>query len=201
MSRHWSTRGRALLQCCCTNTHPVCFPGFDLGELHDLFPEIKETGRSVAFHNEVQSIVDRNVARFKAERRHGPDTHALSRPAAAESVANVAVFELALDTGVGAHIVQSALSCGLVQSAAYRVLGARVSAETCVQYLVFTNDDGLAQGARLKQPPIRSVEECEALWERCEQAMSSLSHPITWFGRSRGKPTRICSQQAPGSQV
>ena len=147
--------------------HPVRFPGFDLGELHDLFPVIAETGLSVAFHNEVQTIIDRNVARIKAERRNGPDTHALSRPAAAESVANAAVFELALDTGVRAHIVHSTLARGFDQAAAYRELGARVSAETCVQYLVFSNDDVLEQGARLKQqPPIRSVEEREALWER-----------------------------------
>ena len=41
----------------------------------------------------------------------------------------------------------------------------RVSAETCVQYLVFDEDDVLRLGARLKQnPPIRSADEREALW-------------------------------------
>lgn len=163
--------------------HPVRFPGFDLGELHDLFPVIKETGLSVAFHNEVQTIIDRNVARIKAERRNGPDTHALSRPAAAESVANAAVFELALDTGVRAHIVHSTLARGFDQAAAYRALGARVSAETCVQYLVFSNDDVLEQGARLKQqPPIRSAEEREALWERVGQGLVDFvsSDHVAW---------------------
>ena len=32
--------------------HPVRFPGYDMGELYELFPAIRETGLSVAFHNE-----------------------------------------------------------------------------------------------------------------------------------------------------
>ena len=163
--------------------HPVRFPGFDLGELQELFPVIKDTGLSVAFHNEVQTIIDRNVARVKAERRNGPDTHAQSRPACAESVANAAVFELALDTGVRAHIVHSTIARGFDQVKAYRALGARVSAETCVQYLVFSNDDVLEQGARLKQqPPIRSALEREALWERVANGMVEFvsSDHVAW---------------------
>ena len=46
--------------------HPVRFPGFDLGELHDLFPVIKETGLSVAFHNEVQTIIDRKRGPYQS---------------------------------------------------------------------------------------------------------------------------------------
>ena len=49
----------------------------------------------------------------------------------------------------------------------YREEGVRVSAETCVQYLVFDEDDVLRLGALLKQnPPIRSAEEREALWDK-----------------------------------
>ncbi len=145
--------------------HPVRFPGYDMGELEELFPTIAETGLSVAFHNEDQGIVDRGVARLKAEGRTGPESHAASRPPAAETVANAAVFELALGSGVRAHIVHSTLARGFTQAAAYRALGAKTTAETCVQYLMFTTDDVLEQGARFKQqPPIRSAEERAALW-------------------------------------
>lgn len=147
--------------------HPVRFPGTDMGELAEIFPAIAETGLSVAFHNEDQSIVDRNVARLKGEGRTGPESHAASRPAVAETVANAAVFELALTSGVRAHIVHSTLARGFEQAAAYRALGANTTAETCVQYLMFTNDDVLEQGARFKQqPPIRSAEERAALWRQ-----------------------------------
>ena len=42
-----------------------------------------------------------------------------------------------------------------------------MSAETCIQYLVFDEDDVIRMGAKLKQnPPIRSASEKTALWKR-----------------------------------
>lgn len=147
--------------------HPVRFPGYDSGELFELFPVIRETGLTVAFHNEDPFIVRRLTERLQAERRNTPESHGASRPALAELVANVSVFEIARATGVRCHIVHSSLARGFDHVRRYRAEGARVSAETCVQYLVFDEDDVLRVGARLKQnPPIRSAQEKAALWEK-----------------------------------
>ena len=145
--------------------HPVRFPGYDAGELFEIFPVIAETGLPVAFHNEEPSIVRRLTDRFERERRNTPEAHGASRPLIAELAANVAVFEIARTTGVRCHIVHSSLARGFDHVRWYREEGVRVSAETCVQYLVFDEDDVLRLGARLKQnPPIRSADEKEALW-------------------------------------
>ena len=147
--------------------HPVRFPGYDTGELYEIFPAIAKTGLPVAFHNEDPYIVGRLTRAFEQERRNTPEAHGASRPPIAELIANVAVFEIARATEVRCHIVHSSLARGFDHVRRYREDGVRVSAETCVQYLVFDEDDVLRLGARLKQnPPIRCAEEKAALWER-----------------------------------
>ena len=147
--------------------HPVRFPGYDTGELLEIFPAICETGLSVAFHNEDPYIVQRLTDQLHAARSNSPASHGQSRPPIAELIANVSVFEIARITGVRCHIVHSSLARGFDHVKQYRQQGVRVSAETCIQYLVFCEDDVLAQGARLKQnPPIRSAAENAALWEK-----------------------------------
>ena len=147
--------------------HPVRFPGYDTGELLEIFPAIAETGLPVAFHNEDPYIVRRLTEQFERERRNTPEAHGASRPPLAELIANVAVFEIARATGVRCHIVHSSLARGFDHVRRYREDGVQVSAETCVQYLVFDEEDVLRMGARLKQnPPIRPAEEKAALWEK-----------------------------------
>ncbi len=147
--------------------HPVRFPGYDMGELYELFPAIRETGLAVAFHNEDAAIVQRLTDRFLAERRNTPESHGAGRPPAAELAANAAVFEIARETGVRCHIVHSSLARGFDQVKRYREEGVAATGETCVQYLVFDEEDVLAQGARLRQnPPIRPAAERAALWDK-----------------------------------
>ena len=138
-----------------------------MGELYELFPAIRETGLSVAFHNEDAAIVRRLTQRFLDERRNTPESHGAGRPAVAEVVANAAVFEIARVTGVRCHIVHSSLARGIEQAKRYREEGVAATAETCVQYLVFEESQVLTMGARLKQnPPIRPAHERAALWEK-----------------------------------
>ena len=147
--------------------HPVRFPRFDPGELWEIFPVIRETGLAVAFHNEDPTIVERLTERLQAERRNTPESHGASRPPVAELMANTAIFELARATGVRCHIVHSSLARGFDHVQRYREDGLRASAETCVQYLTFSEDQVLELGARLKQnPPIRSADERAALWDK-----------------------------------
>lgn len=147
--------------------HPVRFPRYDSGELLEIFPAIRETGLSVAFHNEDPAIVERLTERLHGERRNTPESHGASRPPVAELAANVAIFEIARATGVRCHIVHSSLARGFDHVRRYREDGVRASAETCVQYLTFEEDRVLELAGRLKQnPPIRSADERAALWQK-----------------------------------
>jgi len=89
----------------------------------------------------------------------------MTRPPVAEMVANAQVLELGLRTGARAHIVHSSIVEGFEMIERYRALGGRASAETCLQYLIFNEDDVVREGPSLKQtPPLRSEEQRLALW-------------------------------------
>ena len=148
--------------------HPVRFPGYDTGELFEIFPAIAETGLPVAFHNEDPYIVRRLTEQFARERRNTPEAHGASRPPLAELIANVGrLRDRAGDRGALPHRAQLARARVRPRAALPGRTECGVSAETCVQYLVFDEEDVLRMGARLKQnPPIRPAGEKAALWER-----------------------------------
>ncbi|GGA79160.1 allantoinase [Nitratireductor aestuarii] len=146
--------------------HPTRFPRSTMGEMYQVFTEAAPLDIPIAFHNEDQEIVTSLTAAVLAEGRTGPETHALTRPPIAEMVANAQVLELGLRTGARTHIVHSSIIEGFDMIDRYRALGGRVSAETCLQYLIFNEDDVVREGSSMKQtPPLRSEEQRLALWE------------------------------------
>ncbi len=150
--------------------HPTRFPRSTMGEMYQVFTEAAPLGVPVAFHNEDQEIVASLTAAIQAEGRRGPETHALTRPPIAEMVANAQVLELGLRTGARTHIVHSSIIEGFEMVGRYRALGGRVSAETCLQYLIFSEDDVAREGPSMKQtPPLRAEEQRLALWEALAQ--------------------------------
>jgi allantoinase len=149
--------------------HPVRFPRFTTGEMYDIFLEAAEIGIPVSFHNEDQELVAHLVARSLARGDRGPAAHGASRPPIAELVANAQILELASHTGVRCHIVHSSVAAGNRIARHYRSLGAKISVETCIHYLIFNEQDMLRLGAFLKiNPPIRAEEERLGLWDSVE---------------------------------
>ena len=150
--------------------HPTRFPRSTMGEMFQVFTEAAPLDVPVAFHNEDQEIVASLTAAVKAEGRAGPETHALTRPPIAEMVANAQVLELGLRTGARTHIVHSSIVEGFDMVDRYRALGGRISAETCLQYLIFNEEDVVREGPSMKQtPPLRSEMQRLALWKALEQ--------------------------------
>ena len=73
---------------------------------------------------------------------------------------------MASHTGVRCHIVHSSVAAGNRIARHYRSLGAKISVETCIHYLIFNEQDMLRLGAFLKiNPPIRAEEERLRLWD------------------------------------
>ena len=144
---------------------PVRFPRIADGEMLAAFRRIAATGLPAAVHCENQDIADRGVAEERAAGRTGPLAHAWSRPPISETEAVGRVLELAYDTGVHLHIVHASVprSFDLVQR--YREEGVRVTAETCIQYLVLDEAAMERLGALAKiNPPLRRREHVDALW-------------------------------------
>jgi allantoinase len=163
-------RGACAIKLSTYEYHPVRFPRFDTGEMYEIFREAARIGVPVAFHNEDQGLVDHFLKRVLDRGDRSPGAHGASRPPVAELVANAQILELATAAGVRCHIVHCSLADGFDMARQYRARGARISAETCLQYLIFTEDDVVRQGAFLRQnPPLRSEAERLRLWKSLER--------------------------------
>jgi allantoinase len=164
--REMARAGAAAVKLSTYEYHPVRFPRFTTAEMYEIFKEAADIGLPVAFHNEDQEIVTHLVARAIANGDRSAAAHGSTRPPLAELVADAQILELASHTGVRCHIVHSSVAAGNKIAGRYKALGAKVSVETCIHYLVFNEDDMLRQGAFLKlNPPIRRETERLQLWE------------------------------------
>ncbi|HYZ33895.1 MAG TPA: amidohydrolase family protein [Crenalkalicoccus sp.] len=148
---------------------PVRFPRIDHPTMVEAFREIAKTGFMCAVHNEDQELVTRLTAAAKAAGRTDPIMHCRTRPPLAENLANLEIFEMALETGCHVHIAHSSLARGFDLAAQFRAWGARTSAEACIQYLCMTEEElPRLQGFGKCNPPFRTAEEVERMWERLQ---------------------------------
>ncbi len=145
-------------------SNPHRFPRIPHDQMARAFEAIAETGLSVAVHNEDQEVVDGAIRSFRERRQTGANVHHPSRPPLAELLANAVILELGAGTGARAHIVHSSLARGFDMARRYRDEGHAATAETCLHYLVFDEDDVVALGARGKvNPPVRPDQK-DAIW-------------------------------------
>lgn len=86
-----------------------------------------------------------------------------SRPPFLEAEAVHRVSTLARSLGSRVHMVHCSSAAGLEASVAQRALGARLTVETCTQYL--THDVDWPGGIKAKvNPPVRTRADVDALW-------------------------------------
>ena len=145
----------------------VRFPRIDHPTMVAAFAEIAKTGLPVAVHNEDQELVERLTAEARAAGKTGAIMHARTRPPLAETMADYEIFEIGLATGAHVHIAHSSLARGFDIAAAFRAQGAMATGEACIQYLCMTEADLVRLGGRGKcNPPFRTADEVERMWER-----------------------------------
>jgi len=123
-------------------------------------------GLPVAVHAENDAITADLARRARAAGRTTMRDYLKSRPIVAELEAIGRAIALAEDTGCSLHIVHVSTGRGIALVVAARERGVDVSCETCPHYLVFTEEDAERIGALAKcAPPLRAVEQREALWD------------------------------------
>ncbi len=145
----------------------VRFPRIDHQTMLAAFAAIANTGLPVAVHNEDQELVERLTAEARAAGQTHAIMHARTRPPLAETLADLEIFEIGLQTGTHVHIAHSSLARGFDLARAYRGMGMQASGEACIQYLCMTEDDLVRLGGRGKcNPPFRTEAEVEQVWER-----------------------------------
>jgi allantoinase len=144
---------------------PVRFPRIPDSRLYEAFQEIARIGLPVAAHQENQEIIFAETAAFQARGDTSPIHHALSRPPVAEAEASGRLLELAYWTGAHLHMVHGTLPRTFELIEWNRAAGVNATGETCLQYLLLTQDALRDLGGRAKcNPPLRSQEAVDGLW-------------------------------------
>jgi allantoinase len=144
----------------------VRFPRIDHPTMLAAFREIAKTGLPCAIHNEDQELVELLTAQARAEGRIEPIMHCRTRPPLAETMADLEIFEMALETGAHVHIAHSSLARGFEIAEMFRGMGAHATGEACIQYLCMTEEDIIRLGGRGKcNPPFRTAAEVERMWQ------------------------------------
>jgi allantoinase len=152
-----------------------CFlihPGIDgftmVGEedLRAALPHVARTGLPLLVHAELAGPVDAATESLVNADWKSYAIYLQSRPDEAELVAIRLMLSLCKKFGFRLHIVHLSTSRALPELRVARSEGLPLSVETCPHYLHLVAEE-IANGATLSKcaPPIRSRENCEALWQ------------------------------------
>ncbi|MGX7196967.1 allantoinase AllB [Enterococcus olivae] len=140
------------------------FDSLSYGEIRDRMLVLKEFDGLSGYHCEDYSIIDQ-LEKAALKSAVDRERYLPARPVSAELIAVEAVIHLAEETGTRVHIVHVSHPevAEIIKQAKQR--GVRVTAETCVHYLVFSNEDLVEQGPKFKcAPPLREKVASEQLW-------------------------------------
>ncbi|MGH7155048.1 MAG: dihydroorotase, partial [Acetobacteraceae bacterium] len=144
----------------------VRFPRIDHPTMLAAFRAIAATGLPVAIHNEDQELVETLTAEALAAGRTEPIMHCRTRPPLTETMADLDIFEMGLETGAHVHIAHSSLARGFEIAETFRRMGAQATGEACIHYLCMTEDDIVRLGGRGKcNPPFRAASEIPRMWD------------------------------------
>lgn len=147
------------------------FPRIAPHMLYECFSEISKLGLIAGVHNENDESVKYLIEKLKQENITDYRAHNLSRPRYTENIASAEVYELGAETGCRAHIVHCSNGRGIELCKSYRDLGYDVTVETCLHYLILSEEEDVARlvGKAKINPPVRQKAEREALWQHLEK--------------------------------
>ena len=127
-----------------------------------------ETGLLMAVHAESEAVIQRNKSYYI--NRYGEEALDISfhskirnEEACYESAAKVVEIAATMETRLHLLHVSTAKELGLLNTAV-SLHSKQITAETCVHFLWFTDDDYAVYGNRIKwNPSIKTVNDCRAL--------------------------------------
>jgi dihydropyrimidinase len=165
----------------------------DDGVLADALEKSKESGALIAVHAENPALIERRTQRLLAAGKTSAWYHYESRPEFVEAEAIKRAIHLAKAFNAPLYIVHLACKEGLDEITKARDEGYKIYAETCPQYLNFTNEVYQRKDGRnfVCSPPIKGQESQDALWEGIRrgdiQTVATDHCPFQSFEKDRGK--------------
>lgn len=166
----------------------------DDGQMIDLMREVKKQGGMVTVHATNGDMIDRLIAKHRAEGKLSPLYHYLSQPEVTEAEASGRFSDMAHYTGVPAYIVHMTCEGALNAVRRSTMRNQQVFVETCIQYL--TLDASLYEkdfdGAKwVMSPPLRQPKDQDSLWAGINQGLVQVvatDHcPFKWEQKLMGK--------------
>lgn len=139
----------------------------DDGVLAEALERSKTSGVLIAVHAENPALIERRTRRLLAAGKTSAWHHYESRPEFVEAEAIQRAIHLAKSFAAPLYIVHLACKDGLEAVTRARDEGHRIFAETCPQYLHFTNEVYRRDDGRyfVCSPPIKGADSREALWD------------------------------------
>ncbi len=139
----------------------------DTGPLYLSFRTLAEEDAVALIHAEDESMIDAFTAMLPPERLGEMEVLAMVRPDLCEASAVNTVAWLAAKTAVRCHFVHISSALGLEEVLAGKKRGARLSAETCPQYLLLTSEAYRGAEGHLfsAAPALRSSLDNDLLWK------------------------------------
>ena len=123
----------------------------------------------VIVHAENDSIIKHCTQELLDSGNEAPQFHPFSRPAIAEGEAVGRILSLAEVVDAPVYIVHISSAIGAEALANAQLRKQNALGETCVQYLLLTEDEyqrsGFEAAKFVCQPPLRTSGDCAALWE------------------------------------
>lgn len=141
------------------------YPAVNDAQLYDALVVTRDLDSFLTVHAENDALLRTLRARLEAAGRHDPLAHCESRPPFVEAEAVHRAIFLAAEVGAHVHIAHVSAAPSLLAIARAKLAGQWVTAETCPQYLLLTEDDVARLGPYAKcAPALRSADHVEALW-------------------------------------
>ncbi len=141
----------------------LCLP--QVPELYQAMKLVAETGLVCAVHAENDQLLEWHTAQMMASKRNDVAAHGESRPPHVEALAVATLLTLNQTAGMQLHIAHMTSKETIDVFRQFKQAGAKATAETCPQYLFFTEADMERVGPYAKiNPPLRKPEDVEALW-------------------------------------
>lgn len=146
------------------------FMVYDFGVSDGVFFQVltksREIGALIGVHAENNEMVNTLTEQFIAQGKTSPWYHYLSRPEWVEGEADERAIQWAKAAGSELYIVHLANKQGMEAVIRAKQEGYPIYAETCPQYLYFTNEVYKREDGRnfVCSPPMKGQESQDALW-------------------------------------
>ena len=139
------------------------------GPMLESFQVLAELDALAVVHAEDESIIQAISAQMSDEQKSHMTALGYSRPDTCEASAVASVAWLARFSGVRLHIMHLSSQLGLEEVQKARLDGTDITAETCPQYLLLTEDVYRREDARFfsASPALRTAADQQALWRAC----------------------------------